>query len=60
MKYLFQDLTRHRSRTIASISGYAIATLFIMLILSVSATNEKDSFAILKGTGTHFIAYIPS
>jgi ABC-type lipoprotein release transport system permease subunit len=60
MEYLLKELTRHRSRTISSISGYCIATLFIMLILSVTSTSENDSFAILKGTGTHFITYIPS
>lgn len=60
MTYLIKEFRRHLWRTIAGISGYAIATLFILLILSVSATNETDSVKILKGTGTHFIVYIPS
>jgi len=60
MKYLFKELRRHYGRTIASISGYAISTLFILLVLSVTLTNEKSSFGILKGTGTHFIVYIPT
>ena len=60
MNYLIKELRRHRGRTIAGISGYAIATLFIMLVLSVTRSNEKDSVGILKGTGTHFIVYIPS
>ena len=30
------------------------------MILSVNGKNEKDSLGILKGTGTHFIVYIPS
>ena len=60
MKYLIKELRRHFGRTIASISGYAISTLFILLILSVTLTNEKSSFGILKGTGTHFIIYIPT
>ena len=60
MKYLIKELLRHRVRTIASISGYAISALFILLVLSVTLTNEKSSFGILKGTGTHFIAYIPT
>ena len=60
MNYLLKELRRHLWRTVASISGYVIATLFILLVLSVSRTNEKDSFGILKATGTHFIAYIPS
>jgi putative ABC transport system permease protein len=60
MNYVIKELRRHLWRTIAGISGYIIASLFILLILSVTRTNEKDSFRILKGTGTHFIVYIPS
>jgi len=60
MKYLIKELHRHSARTIASISGYIISTVFILLILSVTLTNEKSSFGILRGTGTHFIVYIPS
>jgi len=60
MKYLIKELRRHYGRTIASLSGYALSTLFILLVLSVTLTNEKSSFGILKGTGTHFIIYIPT
>ena len=60
MKYVIKELRRHLWRTIAGISGYAIAGLFILLLLSITDKNEKDSFGILKGTGTHFILYIPS
>ena len=60
MNYLIKGLRRHLWRTVASISGYIIAALFILLVLSVTRTNEKDSFGILKGTGTHFIVFIPS
>jgi putative ABC transport system permease protein len=60
MDYIIKELRRHKWRTIAGISGYLIATLFILLILSVTFTNEKNTFGILKGTGTHFIVYIPS
>ena len=55
MKYLVKELRRHKWRTVASISEYLIATNFILLLLSDIRTNEKDSFGILKGTGTHFI-----
>jgi putative ABC transport system permease protein len=60
MKYLIKELRRHLWRTIAGISGYIITALFIMLVLSVTGKNEKDSFGVLRGTGTHFIAYLPS
>ena len=60
MNYIVKELVRHRWRTVAGISGYAIATLFILMVLSVTASNEKDSIGILKGTGTHFIVYVPS
>jgi putative ABC transport system permease protein len=60
MKYIIKELFRHRWRTIAGISGYIIATLFFLLILSVTRSNENNSIGILKGTGTHFIVYIPS
>jgi putative ABC transport system permease protein len=60
MDYLIKELRRHLWRTIASISGYIISTVFILLVLSVTLTNEKSSFGILRGTGTHFIVYIPT
>ena len=60
MNYIIKELLRHKWRTAAGISGYIIATLFILLILSVTRSNENDSVRILKGTGTHFIVYIPS
>jgi len=60
VNYLIKELRRHYWRSIASIAGYFIATLFILLVLSVTGKNEKDSFGILKGTGTHFIVYIPT
>jgi putative ABC transport system permease protein len=60
MKYLIKELKRHQGRTIASISGYIISIVFILLVLSVTLTNEKSSFGILRGTGTHFIVYIPT
>jgi putative ABC transport system permease protein len=60
MNYLIKELLRHRWRTITGITGYIIASFFLLLILSINSVNEKDSLGILKGTGTHFIAYIPS
>jgi ABC-type antimicrobial peptide transport system permease subunit len=60
MNYLLKELHRHLWRTVASISGYIIAALFILLVLSVNRTNEMNSFGILKGTGTHFMVFIPS
>ena len=60
MNYIIKELRRHLWRTIAGITGYIIATLFILLVISVTITNEKNSIGILKGTGTHFIVYIPS
>ena len=60
MKYLLKELHRHFGRTVASISGYIIAALFIVLVFSITRTNEQDSTGILKGTGTHFIVFIPS
>jgi putative ABC transport system permease protein len=60
MKYIFKELRRHLWRTILSISGYIIACLFIILIIAVTRNNESDTVKILKGTGTHFIIYVPS
>lgn len=60
MNSIIKELRRHLWRTVTSITGYLITTVFILLVLSVTRTNEKDSFGILKGTGTHFIVYIPS
>jgi len=60
MNYLIKELRSHSGRTIASITGYGIAALFLLLVLSLTVTNEESSTQILKGTGTHFIAYVPS
>ena len=60
MNYIIKELRSHKGRTIASISGFLIATLFLLLVLSVTGTNEESSTKILKGTGTHFIVYVPS
>jgi putative ABC transport system permease protein len=60
MNYLFKELRSHSGRTISSISGYGIATLFLLLVLSVTVSNQDSSTRILKGTGTHFIVYVPS
>lgn len=60
MKYVFKEFKRHLWRTVASISGYLIATMFIILIIAITHNNEKDTVKILKGTGTHFIVYVPS
>lgn len=60
MKYIFKELRRHYWRTIFSIIGYAIASIFILIILCITGSNKKDSFGILQSTGTHFIVYIPT
>ena len=60
MKYVLKELRRHLWRTILSVSGYLIATLFIILLIAVTSRNEEDTADILKGTGTHFIIYVPS
>jgi ABC-type lipoprotein release transport system permease subunit len=60
MRYIIKELRRHFWRTLFSISGNAIASFFILIILCVTGSNNKDSFGILQSTGTHFIIYIPT
>lgn len=60
MKYVLKELRSHYWRSFFSVTGYVIATVFILLILSVARSNKKDSFGILQSTGTHFIVYIPT
>lgn len=60
MIYIFKELRRHKWRTIFSVTGYALATVFILLILSVADANKNDSYGVLQSTGTHFIVYIPT
>jgi ABC-type lipoprotein release transport system permease subunit len=60
MRYIFKELRRHFWRTFFSIIGYAIASVFILIILCITGSNKKDSFGILHSTGTHFIIYIPT
>ncbi len=60
MKYIFKELFRHRWLTILSVTGYLIATFFVLMIIAVTDKNDEDSIQILKGTGTHFILYVPS
>ena len=60
MRYVFKELRTHFWRTVFSIIGYAIAAIFILIILSLTGSNKKDSFGLLQSTGTHFIVYIPT
>jgi ABC-type lipoprotein release transport system permease subunit len=60
MRYIFKELQRHFWRTFFSILGYAIAAVFILIILCITGSNKKNSFGILQSTGTHFIVYIPT
>jgi ABC-type lipoprotein release transport system permease subunit len=60
MRYVFKELRSHYWRTIFSIIGYTVATVFILVILCISGANKTDSFGILQSTGTHFIVYIPT
>jgi hypothetical protein len=60
MNSVVKELRRHYWRTIFSIIGYSIASIFIMIILCITGSNKKDSFGILQSTGTHFIIYIPT
>lgn len=60
MRYLFKELGRHKWGTAFNIIGYTTASLFILIILSVTGTNKDDSFGILQNTGTHFIMYVPT
>jgi ABC-type lipoprotein release transport system permease subunit len=60
MRYVIKELRRHFWRNVFSISGYAIASILILIILCITSSNKKDSFGILRSTGTHFIVYIPS
>lgn len=50
MKYLIKELHRHLGRTIASISGYIIATLFAEGVNTIMLTGDLiDSIKMIKG-----------
>ncbi len=59
LKYAFIELKRRKRRTIATISGYVVAIVFFSIILNALFESNNASSSILKGTGTHFIAYLP-
>lgn len=60
MRYILKELRRHPWGTVFNISGYAVASLFILFILSISEAGKEDSYGVLKSTGTHFILYVPT
>jgi len=60
MRYVLKELQRHRWRTAASITGYALALFFILIMICITNVNKNDAFGILQSTGTHLILYIPS
>ncbi len=60
MRYIIKELLRHPWGTVFNIGGYAVASLFILFILSISESNKEDSYGILNSTGTHFILYVPT
>ncbi|MFO7620658.1 MAG: FtsX-like permease family protein [Bacteroidales bacterium] len=60
MKYIAKELRRHLYRTIGGISGYTLASFFVLIILSISGSNKSGSTGILQNTGTHLVVYIPT
>ena len=59
IEYAMRELVRRYRRTLITVGGYLIAVAFSCLLLSAVKGAEKASGAILKSTGTHFIAFIP-
>lgn len=60
MHFVAKEFRRHKWRMALSISGYAVASVFFLMILSISRSGKDDSLGVLKNTGTHLILYIPT
>ena len=58
-RYAFIELWKHKARTATSTLGYAVAVASIILIISMARSQNTGEIGVLKGVGTHFIAFIP-
>jgi putative ABC transport system permease protein len=56
--YALKELVRHRSRTGATVFGYAIGVVLIVLVLSMVRSQNIAETDVLKTTGTHFMVFI--
>ncbi|HLN21795.1 MAG TPA: FtsX-like permease family protein [Bacteroidales bacterium] len=60
MNLVLKELRRHKLRTLLSIGGFTITTVFLVILYGMNSARNDDSFGILRSTGTHFIVYIPT
>jgi hypothetical protein len=59
IEYAWKELVRRKRRTIAHTAGYALAAAVIALVFTVLWNGQAASDAILRNTGTHFVAFLP-
>lgn len=58
-RYAFIELWKHKARTATTTLGYAVAVAAMIVIISMVQSQNTGKIEVLKGVGTHFIAFVP-
>lgn len=54
-----KEISGRKSRTTANILGFALAVSSLIMIVSLAQAHNMAAVNILRGTGTHFMIFIP-
>lgn len=60
LRCAYQELTRRKLRTGITILGYSLAVGVTLILGTGLLQARRDSAAILRHTGTHFVAFMPA
>ena len=58
--YALREIKRRKLRSLANISGYAIAVSFLIITVALAQGYNVVASGALRGIGTHFVVYIPA
>ncbi|MHB9023560.1 MAG: ABC transporter permease [Armatimonadota bacterium] len=54
-----RELSRRKARTVTNILGFLLAVALLVVVTAVLQAAREASASVLRGTGTHFIAFAP-
>ena len=58
--YALREIKRRKLRSLANVSGYAIAVSFLIITVALAQGYNVVASGALRGIGTHFVVYIPA
>lgn len=60
VRYVLDELRRHKARTAVGIAGYALAVAFLAVAVCLAKTYARRTLSILSAPGTKFIVFRPA